>query len=211
MITIIDYGVGNLGSISNMFKRIGVKTLVTNSAAQVSLASAIILPGVGSFDAGARNLDSRNLRDIIKLKVDQGIPLLGICLGMQLLFSSSAEGSLPGLDLISGSIKKFCLNDLYDKNNFPLRTPHMGWNTVTYQAENILFSGLESSRFYFVHSFYAPLSESYTLGTTHYGISFSSAVNQGNIFGVQFHPEKSHKYGMRLLQNFIAVSGHRYP
>lgn len=199
MITIIDYGMGNLGSIQNMIKKIGFESEITSVVEKIQNASKIILPGVGAFDKAMFNLKNLNLIEVIRQKTHEKIPLLGICLGMQLLADGSEEGVLPGLNLIRGKVKKFVLPLGY-------KVPHMGWNTVNYNRESLLFSGFESFeevRFYFVHSYHFVCETGKAvIGSTDYGLSFTSAVQTDNIYGVQFHPEKSHKFGMQLLRNF---------
>jgi len=203
MITIIDYGMGNLGSIYSMIKKIGGEAVITADAEVIGNATKIILPGVGSFDRAMSNLDNLGLIELIQQKADSKIPLLGICLGMQLLASGSKEGVMPGLGLVPGRVKKFELPQEY-------KIPHMGWNTVEYDPTSVMFKGFErfeEVRFYFVHSYYyACDEEQYIKGQTHYGGAFTSVVNKDCIYGVQFHPEKSHKFGMQLLQNFIELA-----
>lgn len=200
MITIIDYGMGNLGSIHNMIKKIGFQSEITADVEAIRRASKIILPGVGAFDKAMSNLDNLGLIGLIREKAAAKTPLLGICLGMQLLANGSEEGVLPGLGLIRGKVKQFVLPPGY-------KVPHMGWNTVDYNRESPLFEGFEQfeeARFYFVHSYHFVCDEErYVSGRTDYGAAFTSAVQSGGVYGVQFHPEKSHKFGMQLLRNFI--------
>jgi imidazole glycerol-phosphate synthase subunit HisH len=200
MIIIVDYKVGNLGSIYNMLKKIGVSSEITSDKEKISLASKLILPGVGSFDTGMRNLKEMGLVEILCEKVlKQKVPVLGICLGMQLLTLKSEEGILPGLGWVNGSAKKF----LFDKDS-SLKVPHMGWNYVDQQKNSNLFLEMyNEARFYFVHSYYVDLDNKDDILTkTSHGNEFCSSLEKGNVFGVQFHPEKSHKYGMKLLKNF---------
>ncbi len=201
MITIIDYRMGNLGSITNMLNKIGVECLVTNNITEVERAEKLILPGVGSFDNAINNLNQLNLIEVIKHKaINEKIPILGICLGMQLLSEKSEEGSLPGLSLIHGEVKKFKFSELN-----ALKIPHMGWNLVNKVQSNPLIDNLPSdSRFYFVHSYhFVCYNKSDILLTTNYGYEFVSAIAKSNILGVQFHPEKSHRFGLQLLKNFV--------
>lgn len=202
LITIIDYGMGNLGSIQNMLKKVGVPAVITSDIATIEQAGKLILPGVGSFDQAMLNLDQLGLIEIIQKKVHDGIPLLGICLGMQLLANSSEEGILPGLGLIPGKVTKFRLPPEY-------KIPHMGWNQVDYRSDSPLytdFTTLEEVRFYFVHSYYfACENEHHITGTTNYSLPFTSSVEKDKVFGVQFHPEKSHKFGQLLLKNFAEI------
>jgi imidazole glycerol-phosphate synthase subunit HisH len=201
MITIIDYKTGNLGSIQNILKRIGEESLVTSDKDEIAKAKKLILPGVGAFDTGMRNLMELDLVGILNEKVQtEGIPVLGICLGMQLLSEGSEEGSLQGLGWIKGENRRF--NFI---NSIDYKIPHMGWNFVQLHKESRLFRGMFSdARFYFVHSFYFHANDPVdVLTTTDYEIEFTSAIEKGNIMGVQFHPEKSHKFGMKLLKNFV--------
>lgn len=201
MITIIDYGMGNLGSIVNMVNRIGGSSEITSDISKIALAEKIILPGVGSFDKAMENLKKMDLIKILNKKViNDKVPVLGICLGMQLLTKSSEEGILPGLGWIDGKVLKFQIGE-------NLKVPHMGWNHLNIQKKNQLLKNLHSeSRFYFVHSyFFSCNNHDDILSTTEYGKEFTSSVNKDNIFGVQFHPEKSHKFGMQLLENFIEI------
>jgi glutamine amidotransferase len=200
MIVIIDYNVGNIGSILNMLKKIGVQGDITSDISKIESADKIILPGVGSFDTGMENLKNLGLLEVLNKKVlVQKTPVLGICLGMQLLTKGSEEGSLPGLGWIDGCVKRFALDAFPD-----LKVPHMGWDYVSVKKESLLFKDMyEEPKFYFVHSYYvSPTNASDVLTTTNYGLEFCSSLENGNIFGAQFHPEKSHKYGMKLLKNF---------
>ena len=202
MITIIDYGMGNLGSIHNMMKKIGADAVVSRDPNQIANADKLILPGVGSFDHGMRNLDESGLRAALEdCVIQKRKPVLGICLGMQLMTRSSEEGELPGLGWIDAVTKKFRFDDPL------LKVPHMGWNMVDIRNEEGLFGDMYSeSRFYFVHSYYVSCcNPADTLATTSYGHEFTSAFRRENIMGVQFHPEKSHKFGMKLLQNFVEL------
>lgn len=201
MIVIIDYGVGNTGSISNMFKKLGFICKVSNDKETIKDASHIILPGVGSFDNAMKKLLSTGLvPDLTNLVLIEKRPILGICLGMQILFSRSEEGSLPGLNWIEGNVVKFT-----DEYVGKLKIPHMGWNNVKPQNESNLFANLESEpRYYFTHSYYVNnIKDEQVIGVSHYGNDFICAVNSENIFGVQFHPEKSHKFGLQLFKNFL--------
>jgi imidazole glycerol-phosphate synthase subunit HisH len=201
-IVIVDYGMGNLGSIQNMLKKCGAKSLITNSATEISKAEKLILPGVGHFDRGMEKLRALNLVAVLNERVmSQKIPVLGICLGMQLMCKGSEEGTEQGLGWIDAQFQKF-------KNEFanqPLKVPHMAWNYVQHKKQSKLTHELpEPSRFYFVHSYHAVLkNEGDALFTTNYGYNFVSAFERENILGVQFHPEKSHKFGQQIFQNFI--------
>lgn len=202
MIVVVDYGVGNLSSIGNMLKKIGAEAIISSDRNVIASADKLILPGVGAFDNGIQNLKDRNLVDVLNERVlGAKVPILGICLGMQLLTKSSEEGKLPGLGWIEAETKKFSLELV----NSSLKIPHMGWNFVeVLREDSYLFSDMpEESRFYFVHSYHVVCSNpSDVVALTKHGYQFSSVVQKGNILGVQFHPEKSHKFGMKLLKNF---------
>jgi glutamine amidotransferase len=200
MIAIIDFGMGNLGSIQNMLARMNFNSEITSDSERIMKATKLILPGVGAFDTAMINLEKRGLIPILnELVIEKRIPLLGICLGMQLLCQRSEEGQLKGLGWIDGDVVRFAFSP-----EQKLRIPHMGWNTVRLAKDSILFKEMfPEPRFYFVHSYYVKCrNENLILAETHYGYDFTSAVMSDNIYGVQFHPEKSHKYGMRLLKNY---------
>ena len=203
MIAILDYGLGNLGSIANMLKVIGEKSKITNSADEIKKSDGIILPGVGAFDASMQKLNESGLTEIIKECASRGTPIIGICLGMQLLGRRSEEGLLSGLDLIPFECKKFKFSD--DSN---LKIPHMGWDIVDIKQSNPLVYNLNGTqRYYFVHSYHAVCdNKENILMTCDYGYEFAAAVVKGNIMGVQFHPEKSHDFGLALLTNFVGMS-----
>lgn len=203
MICVVDYGAGNIGSVLNMIKRVGGQALPTGDARILSAANKILLPGVGSFDNAVQKLQSLGLIEVLRERAAVGIPFLGICLGMQLLASGSEEGALPGLDLISGTVRKF---SLYPSQT-SLKIPHMGWNLIRKVKDSRLIAGLdEGSRFYFVHSYHYECTNSADrLLETHHGYAFTSGVERGNVMGVQFHPEKSHRYGMQLIKNFVEL------
>lgn len=203
MITIVDYGLGNLGSIFNMLKKINVKSEIVSNPDKVAKSTKILLPGVGAFDAAMQKINQSGLLEILnqKAKVEK-VPFLGICLGMQLLTEGSEEGVLPGLSYIKGYTKKFS----FDKPS--LKIPHMGWNVVNLKNNSPLTKGMETEeqRFYFVHSYYVQCSNpDNVIGQTHYGFDFACAIQDDNVFGVQFHPEKSHRFGMKLLKNFAEL------
>ncbi len=203
MIIIVDYGIGNLGSIQNMFKKINVPVAISSAETEILNAEKLILPGVGSFDAGMRNLMQSGLINALNKKVNsEKVPYFGICLGMQLLTKKSEEGELPGLGWINAETKKF--NFSSEKK---LKVPHMGWNYVKPLKAHPLVNDLpKPSRFYFVHSYYVKCeNESDGLLSCDYGGDFICAIQKENIMGVQFHPEKSHKFGMQLLKNFAAL------
>ncbi|MBI9087694.1 MAG: imidazole glycerol phosphate synthase subunit HisH [Desulfobacterium sp.] len=201
MITIIDYGMGNVGSIKNMLERIGEPAIITNDIGEIREAVKIILPGVGAFDNAMTQINDSGLRSILDHKaLNEKIPILGICLGMQLLTRGSEEGKELGLNWIAASSIKFP-----DSNRF--KVPHMGWNIVHKSTRNALTKGFEGeTRFYFVHSYYVQVDDDKnSILKTEYGLQFDSAIAQDNIYGVQFHPEKSHRFGMRVLTNFAEL------
>lgn len=202
MITIIDYGMGNLGSVKNMLRYINVDSEVTKDIEKIALAKKILLPGVGAFDAAMERINESGLRDILDKKalIDK-VPVLGICLGMQLLTTSSEEGKINGLNWIPAHTLRF----KFDDNK--LKVPHMGWNTIKVAKEHQLVNTLPTdSRFYFVHSYYVKADNpADVLATTHHGLDFNSMIQHDNIMGAQFHPEKSHKFGMKLLENFARI------
>ena len=201
MILIIDYGMGNLGSVQNMLRHIGATSKISSDIQEIDQAQKVLLPGVGAFDEAVKQIDQRNLRSVLikKARIDK-IPFLGICLGMQLLTRGSEEGDLPGLDLIPGTTVKFSF-----PGNLDLKIPHMGWNYVKKQRESNLTQGFtDDFRFYFVHSYKVVCdSDENSILKTSYGFDFDSGIQLGNVYGAQFHPEKSHKFGMQLLTNFV--------
>jgi glutamine amidotransferase len=201
MITIIDYGVGNLGSIRNMLKRLGTPSVISSDRDIIANADKLILPGVGSFDFGMNKLNDLGIVDILNKRVlEDKIPILGICLGVQLMTKSSREGVLPGLGWFDAETVSFDFSE-QEKN---LIIPHMGWNKANPVKESKLLKDLEeNTKYYFVHSYHLnPKNSEDTLLRTTYGYGFASALERDNIVGVQFHPEKSHKYGMKLLKNY---------
>ena len=200
MIAIIDYGLGNVKAFANVYKRLNLPAAIVNDAKALEDATKIILPGVGAFDYAMTRLNESGMRETLEQRVlEQHIPVLGICVGMQMLAHSSEEGSLTGLGWIDGQVKKFQPNQIQGN---PL--PHMGWNAVHPKSSTGLFQDIgQSSRFYFLHSYYFACSnDEDTLATAQYGSEFTCSVNKGNIYGVQCHPEKSHHAGIQLLKNF---------
>lgn len=199
MIHIIDYGMGNLGSMRNMFKRIGANVTVESNPSALVHAEKLVLPGVGSFDAAMGRInESPRLRDLLEHKANvEKIPILGVCLGMQLLTCSSDEGELPGLGWIKAKTLRF-------PNKDGLKVPHMGWNVATPVRKSPLTEEvIKEPRYYFVHSFCVHVEDSeHSIMRTDYGGVFDSAISRDNIYGVQFHPEKSHRFGMHILKNF---------
>jgi glutamine amidotransferase len=202
MIAIIDYGLGNIKAFANIYHKLDIPARIVKQGNDLSDATRIILPGVGAFDHAMKRLNDSGLRPAIEEKVlIQKIPALGVCVGMQMLAHSSEEGHLPGLGWINGAVKRFDPATLMHKTHLP----HMGWNDVQPIKENSLFQGLYlDARFYFLHSYYLHChNKEDILAVTDYGVQFTCAVNFGNIFGVQFHPEKSHHCGIQLLKNFV--------
>lgn len=203
MITIVDYGMGNLGSVVNMFKKVGSDSIITSDPLEVEKASKLILPGVGAFDTAMCKIEQSGLLPVLNEKVlNRKVPILGICLGMQLLTRRSDEGVLPGLGWIPADTKRIPKIE-------NLKVPHMGWNVVETSTSSLLTKGFdeEETRFYFVHSYAVDVDvqENSILKTT-YGIAFDSGIHKDNIYGVQFHPEKSHRYGKKLFANFLGIS-----
>lgn len=206
MIVIIDYNMGNIGSIFNILHKIGADALISYKLSDINNAERIILPGVGSFDAGMANLKKLDLIDILlKALTVRKIPFLGICLGMQLLTRCSEEGHSRGLGVIEAKTMKFN----FENHSSHLKTPHVGWNSVVLNKANKIFYNIDphENRFYFSHSYYVVMdnAQDNILTTTFYGYEFISAIQKENIIGVQFHPEKSHKSGMQLLKNFAEM------
>lgn len=204
MISIVDYGVGNISAIANIYKRLNIPVRTACCAAELEGADRIILPGVGSFDWAMGRLNNSGMRSTLDdLVVSRKRPVLGICVGMQMMARRSDEGSREGLGWIDAEVRKF----LPQANSHRAYLPHMGWNDVEPTTENALFKAIGSNgRFYFLHSYYfAPESRETILAFTDYGGVFSSSVHNGNIYGVQFHPEKSHQWGIQLLKNFAEL------
>jgi glutamine amidotransferase len=200
-IIIIDYKIGNLLSVQNMFKYLGVNSRISNSIEDIKNAEKLILPGVGHFKIGMENLIQSNLLETLSEEVlTKKKPILGICLGMQLMTKHSEEGDCNGLGWLDATTRKFQISDT-------LKVPHMGWNDVHYKKESKLTEDFSADpRYYFVHSYHVHCNqEADVLGTTTYGYEFVAAFQHENIYGVQFHPEKSHKYGMELLRNFNKI------
>jgi imidazole glycerol-phosphate synthase subunit HisH len=206
MIAIVDYHMGNVKSIANMLRKAGTTTVISSDEKVLINADKLILPGVGAFDAGMKNISELGLLPILNdLVLKKSIPVLGICLGMQLLTNGSEEGILKGLGWIDAETIRFRFNN----SESGIKVPHMGWNSVVPHKTNSLFNDFDmQSRFYFIHSYYVKCKNADDiLATTCYSHDFTSAVQKGNIFGTQFHPEKSHSFGMRLLKNFANWSG----
>ncbi|PJC32830.1 imidazole glycerol phosphate synthase subunit HisH [Candidatus Roizmanbacteria bacterium CG_4_9_14_0_2_um_filter_36_12] len=196
MIVIIDYGLGNLASVKNALDKLGIDSVISNSIKQIEAGSALILPGVGSANQGMKNLKRVKLDKAIVDQLNLDKSFLGICLGMQLLFSKSDEGNVKCLNIIEGTVKKF---------NSRLKVPQIGWNTVEQKTENKLFKNIpKNSSFYFVNSYYCqPSDESVAVGESEYGINFCSVLVKKNIVATQFHPEKSGQVGRQFIKNWI--------
>ena len=202
MITVIDYGMGNLGSVINMLKKIGVASKITTDLEDIKTATKLLLPGVGSFDKAMQIINDSGIKEVLDYKVlKEETPVLGICLGMQLLTNNSEEGIEKGLGYINASTKKFSFQDK------KMKVPHMGWNLVEKSTSSLLTTNFEEeSRFYFVHSYYVEVeNQENSILKTEYGLEFDSAIQHKNVYGAQFHPEKSHKFGMKLFENFAKI------
>jgi glutamine amidotransferase len=202
MIVVVDYDMGNVGSIVNMLKKIGAKAVISGDPKDIGKASRLILPGVGAFDHGMTHLSERGLIPLLTRKaLEERVPVLGICLGMQLLSRRSEEGQMPGLGWVAADTIRF----RFDGSEGTLKVPHMGWNTTRLPRPHPLFAGLETeARFYFVHSYHVRCDrEEDVVTASDYGFAFHSSIGRDNIMGTQFHPEKSHRYGMKLLENFV--------
>jgi glutamine amidotransferase len=199
-VSLISYGLGNLGSVVNMLKRVGTESRLVSTPKEILASDRLLLPGIGSFDNGVRLLNEGGLVPAIREFAKSGKPLFGICLGMQLLLDCSEEGKESGLGLIPGTSSRFI-------DNPDLRVPHMGWNHALATHDDPLMAGLDAeSRFYFVHSYkVVPEDDKHVLAFTDYGGSFASMIRSENVMGAQFHPEKSHAFGMRVLSNFAAL------
>lgn len=200
MLAVIDYGAGNLRSVEKAFATVGVDARVSDDLKVLAEARGLVLPGVGAFGDACKELEARGYKSLILQRVSRGVPLLGVCLGYQLLFEESEEfGVHRGLGLLKGRVVRFPENEL--------RVPHVGWNRVARAREHPLFEGIEENAFfYFVHSYYVePADPALTIGVTEYGLEFASMAGDGLVMGVQFHPEKSQHAGLRLLKNFAAM------
>lgn len=203
MIVIVDYGVGNLASVLNMFRKIGVKDAVISGEGDVvAKATKILLPGVGAFDGGMGHLERSGLIPVLNDKaLKEKVPVLGICLGMQLLTKKSEEGKMPGLGWVDAETVRFNLDPA-----LKLKVPNMGWEYISVKRNNPLVDTVGRNRFYFVHSYHVKCHDaSQELATSHFGYDFTCMVNKENIYGAQFHPEKSLRFGMKLLENFAKL------
>jgi glutamine amidotransferase len=204
VIGIIDYGLGNVRAFLNMFRRMNIDAKKAGTPAELADASKIVLPGVGAFDHAMELLDTSGLRGTLERRVlEDKVPVLGVCVGMQILLNSSDEGRRKGLGWVAGRARAF----RHASNSCDLPLPHMGWNDVRAITGDPLLAGLDQeSRFYFLHSFYAECeNDDDVIARAEYGIDFCCALRCGNVYGAQFHPEKSHRYGARLLKNFAEL------
>lgn len=203
MIALVDYGLGNIQAFANIYRRLGFSVMSATKPAQLEQATKIILPGVGAFDWAMSRLNSSGLRETLdEMVLNRKVGVLGVCVGMQIMARRSEEGNLPGLGWIEADVVRF------DTKTFPnaTRLPHMGWNDVEPQTTETLFRNLGAPCYYFLHSYYVSTDTlDIVIGTTTYGTSFASAVRSENIYGTQFHPEKSHYWGIQLLRNFAEI------
>lgn len=201
MITLVDYGVGNINAFVNIYNRLGIETKIARTIVDLEGAKKIILPGVGSFDHAMNSLNNSGLREKLdQLVLSEKVPVMGICVGMQMMAKKSEEGKIDGLNWIDAEVLKFDPSTIAYKT----KLPHMGWNEILINNIHPLFSGLEDNkRFYFLHSYYVKCNNPQdAIAVTYYGIGFEAVINYKNIFGIQFHPEKSHEAGEILLKNF---------
>jgi glutamine amidotransferase len=205
-VAVIDYGMGNLRSVAKAIEHVApqLKVAVTSDAEQVRSAARVVFPGQGAMPDCMREMDARGLRGAV-LEAARGKPFLGICIGLQMLFERSDEGDTAGLGLMPGRVRRFPADRMRDAQGARLKVPHMGWNEVRQMAAHPLWTGIaQGSRFYFVHSYFPePGARELAAGETVYGVPFTCAVARGNVFAVQFHPEKSQAAGLRLLANFV--------
>ncbi|OUU51909.1 MAG: imidazole glycerol phosphate synthase subunit HisH [Pelagibacteraceae bacterium TMED65] len=205
MISIIDYGLGNTNAFANIYKKLNIKADIASTPKQLKEAKKIVLPGVGSFDWAMTLLNKSGMREPLEeLVIEKKIPVLGVCVGMQIMAENSEEGIMEGLGWFKGTVRKFD----FIKEKFALQVPHMGWNKVKPRKNHSLFKGISvEDFFYFLHSFYVLTEDkSISIAITNYGVDFSSVTQRENIYGVQFHPEKSHFSGINLLQNFAELN-----
>jgi imidazole glycerol-phosphate synthase subunit HisH len=200
MIAIVDYGMGNLRSVTNAFARLGADVVITRDKKTIEGARAVVLPGVGAFGKCIENLIHFDLFDFIKDLIENDRLYLGICLGMQILFESSEEApGIKGMGFVKGAVSKF--------RGDHLKVPHMGWNSIEIKKDLDVFRGIkDGEHFYFVHSYYGGAGEDVAATRTRYGVEFTSSIQKGRTFACQFHPEKSQRMGLRLLENFIAMT-----
>lgn len=199
MVTIIDYGIGNLNSVANMIRYVGGSCCISCNPAEIAKATKLILPGVGAFDSGMEALNRSKIVEALAVAVlERKTPILGICLGMQLMAKRSEEGGLAGLGWVDAEVRKFCFPE-----TSRLKIPHMGWNNISILRQNPLIPSEAGQRFYFVHSYHVVCEQDEDIvSTCEYGYDFVAAIAHGNIFGMQFHPEKSHRFGMAIMRRF---------
>jgi glutamine amidotransferase len=206
-VAVVDYGMGNLRSVAKAIEHVapGLEVAVTSDAGVVARAKRVVFPGQGAMPDCMREMDARGLRGAV-LAAAHEKPFLGICIGLQMLFERSEEGNTPGLGLLPGQVTRFPAEKMVDERGARLKVPHMGWNEVRQVASHPLWEGIpQATRFYFVHSYFpCPAAPGVAAGETDYGVRFTCAAARDNIFAVQFHPEKSHAAGLRLLANFLA-------
>lgn len=207
MVTLVNYGLGNIQAFYHIYTRLNLPVTIASTPEQLSQAEKIILPGVGAFDWAMTRLNHSGMREILDhLVINQKVPVLGICVGMQIMASCSEEGTMEGLGWIHGDVKKLDIGSEEQGVRRELALPHMGWNHVNPVRENLLFAGMSDPRFYFLHSYCFLTSQVCNiLATTNYGRQFTAAVSDKHIYGVQFHPEKSHGWGIQLLKNFAEI------
>ena len=205
-VAIVDYGMGNLRSVAKAIEHVApeARILVTHDPAEVAAADRVVVPGQGAMPDCMRELEARGLRGAV-IAAAAAKPFLGICIGLQMLFESSEEGNVPGLGIFRGAVRRFPAAAMVGPDGVRLKVPHMGWNQVRQAREHVLWRGIaDRERFYFVHSYYVvPADPALAAGRTDYGVDFTAAVAQDNIFAVQFHPEKSAQAGLALLGNFM--------
>lgn len=203
MIALVDYGLGNIQAFANIFRRLGLPVISARTPEELGGATKIVLPGVGAFDWAMRKLDESGMRETLDdMVLRRGVDVLGVCVGMQMMARRSDEGELPGLGWVDAEVRRFSPSS--SDRELPL--PHMGWNDAMPTSTDSLFRGMSVPRFYFLHSYYfVPAHAQDTLATTNYGMSFVSALRAGNVYGTQFHPEKSHDWGVQLLRNFAEI------
>lgn len=204
MVGIVDYGSGNIYAISNIYKRLNIEHIISNDFNKLKLATHLLLPGVGAFDETMSILNSSGLKTFLdEMVLEKQKPIMGICVGMQLLSEGSEEGDLQGFGWIKGHVRKFDASLLNEKPHLP----HLGWNTVEIKKEHSIFKDIDYHKgFYFLHSYYFDCANNDdVLGSTNYGITYASAVNHRNVFGMQFHPEKSHQNGLNIFSNFSKI------